>query len=173
MRIVMIFDQIQSGLGGKENSMLALGGKKMKIGSANMIDSYLREFDGEIVACLYCGDGFFKDNREEVSMKLMRMCLKLKAEVVICGPAFNYEGYGEMCGYLAKYIQENTSINTIAAMSKECKDTIESYKEKISIVKMPRKGGTGLTNSLSVLGELASLKYKSENTTDFESEYCY
>ena len=33
MKVLMIFDQTQSGLGGKESADLALGGKMMPIGS--------------------------------------------------------------------------------------------------------------------------------------------
>ena len=55
MKVLMIFDQTQSGLGGKESADLALGGKMMPIGSCNMFEKQLKDAGGKIVGTLYCG----------------------------------------------------------------------------------------------------------------------
>jgi glycine reductase len=43
MKVVLLFDQTQAGLGGKENPMLPLGGKNMGIGAYNMLEPFLKK----------------------------------------------------------------------------------------------------------------------------------
>ncbi|RDY27116.1 glycine/betaine/sarcosine/D-proline family reductase selenoprotein B [Romboutsia weinsteinii] len=174
MKVVMIYDQVQAGLGGKEKLDIPLGGKTMAIGSSNMLDAGMKEADGKIVACLYCGDGFFDKNKEEVKAKMVGMVNKIKPDVVICGPAYNYEGYAKMCATLANEISTKTNIPAIAAMSKENEDTINSYKDLVDIVVMPKKGGTGLSEALKNICVLAKKKFdNSSDLEDFKSKVCY
>ena len=46
MKIIMIYDQIQSGLGTKDDTMVPLTGKKEPIGPAVMMEPFLKEVDG-------------------------------------------------------------------------------------------------------------------------------
>lgn len=173
MKILMIFDQTQSGLGGKENPNLPLGGKTMPVGSAHMLEPALKEVDGKVIACLYCGDGYFKNNREEVRLKMTAMVKKINPDIVICGPAFNYAGYAEMCAVLAHDINEKIDIPAIAAMSKENEQTIREYKDLINIVVMPKKGGTGLSESLKNICMLAKKIVDGEDISDYVDQVCY
>ena len=54
MKIIMIFDQIQSGLGTKDDTMVPLTGKKEPVGPAVMMQPFLKEVDGHVVACQIC-----------------------------------------------------------------------------------------------------------------------
>lgn len=173
MKVLMIFDQTQAGLGGKENPDLPLGGKGMAIGSASMLEPALKEVDGKVTTCLYCGDGFFNKNEDEVKLKMVAMVKKMNPDVVICGPAFNYIGYGRMCAVLAKEINDKTDIPAIAAMSKENEETISAYKDLVNIVIMPKKGGTGLTESLKNICQLAKKKANTEDVTEYVKQICY
>lgn len=173
MKILMIFDQIQAGFGGKEKGDLALGGKKMPIGSANMFEKYLKEVDGNIIATLYCGDDYYLENKEIVTKKLVAMTKKISPDVVICGPAFNYEKYGLLCAEVGCSIETQTGIPVVAAMSKECEDAIAEHKDDLTIVKMPKKGGTGLSDSLKKILTLAHLKVNNQETEAFCKENCY
>lgn len=173
MKVLMIFDQTQAGLGGKENPNLPLGGKGMAIGSASMLESYLKEVGGKVTACLYCGDGFFRENTEEVKTKMVAMVKKMNPDVVICGPAFNYAGYAEMCAVLANEINNKTDIPAIAAMSKECENAIANYKDIVNIVEMPKKGGIGLSESLRHICKLAQKKAAKEDVAEYTKEICY
>ena len=101
MKIIMIYDQIQSGAGIKDDHMLPLGATKDTVGPAVMMEPYLKKTDGRIIASLYCGDGFFEADPDEVSRKLCAMVNKLKPDVVMCGPALNYLGYGKMAARVA------------------------------------------------------------------------
>ncbi|CUO07764.1 GrdB-related putative oxidoreductase [Clostridium disporicum] len=173
MKVLMIFDQTQAGLGGKENPNLELGGKMMPIGSASMLEPALKEVDGKVVATLYCGDGFFDENKQEVTKKIIAMTQKINPDVIICGPAYNYKGYAKMCAVLAKALNRYTKIPAIAAMSQENDETIAEYKDVINIVKMPKKGGTGLNDSLRNICRLAKKKANGEDVTEYAKQICY
>ena len=91
MKIIMIYDQIQSGAGIKDDHMVPLGATKDPVGPAVMMEPYLKKVGGRVVACLYCGDGFYEANADEVSRKLCAMVKKLQPDVVICGPATTWD----------------------------------------------------------------------------------
>ena len=173
MKVLMIFDQIQAGMGGKENAHQALGGKMIPIGSASMLEPALKAEDGKIVATIYCGDAFFAENEEEVTRKVVGMTKKINPDVVICGPAFNYKGYAAMSAKLAKAIEANTDIPAVAAMSQENDETIAEFKDSVNIVKMPKKGGIGLNDSLRHICQLAHKKVNKENIEDLVETICY
>ena len=155
MKVIMIYDQIQSGAGIKDDHMVPLGATKDPVGPAIMMEPYLKAVGGRVVACLYCGDGFYEANPKEVSRKLCAMVNKLKPDVVICGPAFNYLGYGKMAANIAYDINQTTDVPAFAAMSKENEETINEFKDKVHIVETPKKGGTGLNEALDGLCILA------------------
>jgi glycine/betaine/sarcosine/D-proline reductase family selenoprotein B len=148
MKIIMIYDQIQSGAGIKDDHDIPLGAKKEAVGPAVMMEPFLKKVDGKVVACLYCGDGTYLKNPDEVSRKLCAMVNKLKPDVVMCGPCFNYLNYGKMAARIAYDINQNTSSKAIAAMSDDNQETINEYKDKLCIIKTPKKGGIGLNESL-------------------------
>lgn len=47
MKVMMIFDQTQAGLGGKESPDLPMGGKAMGIGSCEMFTRFLDQQGGK------------------------------------------------------------------------------------------------------------------------------
>jgi glycine reductase len=50
MKVMMIFDQTQAGLGGKESPDLPMGGKAMGIGSCEMFTRFLDQQGGKVIA---------------------------------------------------------------------------------------------------------------------------
>lgn len=173
MKIIMIYDQIQSGAGIKDDTMIPLGAKKEVVGPAIMMEPYLKEIDAKVIACLYCGNGFYEANSQEVTRKLSAMVEKLKPDVVICGPTFNYEGFAKMAANVAYAINKNTSIPAIAAMSKENESTIFEFKNKIHIVETPKKGGIGLNESLKGMCNLAKAMVDKKDLDIIASKYCF
>lgn len=155
MKIVMIFDQIQSGLGTKDDTMVPLTGKKEPVGPAVMMQPFLKEMEGHVIACLCCGNGTYLADPDEVSRKLCAMVKKLQPDVVICGPAFNYLDYGSMAARVADDINTTVGVKALAAMSEENGDTIRNYKDKVMIVKTPKKGGLGLNDALKNICKVA------------------
>jgi len=61
----MIYDQIQAGAGIKDDHMVPLGLNKGVVGPAIMMEPYLKRVNGNVLACLYSGDGFYKENKDE------------------------------------------------------------------------------------------------------------
>ncbi len=173
MKIIMIYDQIQSGAGIKDDHMVPLGAKKEAVGPAIMMEPFLKKINGRVVACLYCGDGTYEQNPDEVSRKLCAMINKLKPDMVMCGPCFNYLGYGKMAGRVTYDLVNKTNIPAIAAMSVENEETITEYKHKIHIVKTPKKGGTGLNEALDGMCQLADALVNGKDTTELAKKYCF
>lgn len=158
MKIVMIFDQGLAGAGGKSNPNQELAIAKGGIGSALMLKPHFDKVSANIVATLYCGNEYFLKNEREVVIKMTKMVEKIKPDMVVCGPCFNFEDYALMSAEIAKSIEENTDINVVAMMSKENETTINNFKDKIDILKMPKKGGTGLSDSFDNLANYIDLK---------------
>lgn len=158
MKIVMIFDQGLAGAGGKSNPNQELAIAKGGIGSALMLKPHFDKVSANIVATLYCGNEYFLKNEREVVIKMTKMVEKIKPDMVVCGPCFNFEDYALMSAEIAKSIEENTDINVVAMMSKENETTINNFKDKIDILKMPKKGGTGLSDSFDNLASYIDLK---------------
>ena len=173
MKVMMIFDQTQAGMGGKESPDLPMGGKTMAIGSCEMFTKFLSEYDGEVIATLYCGDGTFLADPEKYAKKFAAMAKKFNPDVVICGPCFNYANYGLMAAESALVINQHTSIPAFAIMSQECEKAIAEYKDKVTILKMPKKGGIGLNESLQEMCKFARMLVDKEDTSSFIKEHAY
>ena len=101
------------------------------------------------------------------------MAKKFNPDVVICGPCFNYANYGIMAAKSAEVISELTNIPAFAIMSQECEKAIEKYKDKVTILKMPKKGGIGLNESLSAMCEYAKMLVDKKDTAEFLEKHAY
>lgn len=174
MKVLLIFDSGLAGAGGKSNPNVELTAKKGIIGTGEMMEPYFKKIDTEVIATLFCGVGYFKDHQEEVVKKMTAMAKKLNPDYVICGPGFNFEDYSLMCAMCSKSILENTSIKSCAMMSVENSTTIDEYRTSIPIVKMPKKGGIGLKDSLERLCELVDAEVNHpEMVNEIRNKYCY
>ena len=171
IKIIMLFDQIQSGLGTKDDKMVPLGGSKELLGPAVMLAPMLKEIDGKILACLYCGNGTYMQDPEEVSRKICVKINQLNPDIVICGPSFNYEDYSLMCAKIANDINNKTNSKAFAAMSKENEKVIEEYKNKVLITETPKKGGVGLNDSLKNIVSIVEKLYKSESLDSIKEKF--
>lgn len=112
-------------------------------------------------------------NPDEVSRKLCAMVNKLKPDVVMCGPCFNYLNYGKMAARIAYDINQNTSSKAIAAMSDDNQETINEYKDKLCIIKTPKKGGIGLNESLEGMCVLAKALYQEKEIEEFKENFVF
>lgn len=148
MRMMMLFDQIQSGLGTKDDGNLPLGLDNKLIGPAVMMKPYLLKENIKITHCIYCGTSFFFEHEEAILKKLATVLVKANPDIIVCGPSFNYKPYSEMCVHVASYLKKNTDLKVLCAMAKENQDLIVEYKDMIPILKMPKKGESGLSEAL-------------------------
>lgn len=173
MKIIMIYDQIQSGTGTKDDRMVPMGLLKEPVGPAIMMEQNLRANDIRVMATLYCGSGTYQSDPDVVARKLVGMVHKLSPDFVVCGPAFNYADYAEMCGRVAADIEAAGRVHALAAMSEENRDTIARYASKVPIVRTPKKGDIGLRESLGAICEMARAIVAGENTTDLRARVCF
>lgn len=173
MKIIMIYDQIQSGMGAKDDRMVPLGILKEPVGPAIMMEPYLKEHDGRVIATLYCGNGTYMANPDETARKLVAMVGRLNPDVVICGPAFNYAEFAEMSARVASDIDATGTIPAVAAMSEENADTIARYCHAVPIVRTPKKGGVGLNAALKSLAKLAAGLADGKDVSSLREKICY
>ena len=159
-------------MGSDENAHIPPAGKKTAIGPGKMMEPFLTNLGGEIIATLYCGDLYYKDNEEEVKKKFVAMVKKLSPDVVVCGPALHYPNFGEMAGGLAEEINNNSGIPAFAAMSVENPGT-EKYKDRVIVVKTPKKGGIGLNESIENICKMAIKLANNENVDELKNKVCF
>ncbi|WP_297635844.1 GrdB-related putative oxidoreductase [uncultured Clostridium sp.] len=171
-KVILILNHVQAGMGSDENADLKPAGKKSVIGPGKMMEPYFKELGMNIEATLYCGDGYYNENEDEVKKKFTAMVKKLGADVVVCGPALHYPNFGEMVGSIAEEISNNSDIPAFAAMSTE-NPAMEKYKEKVIIVKTPKKGGIGLNQSIENICKMASKLANKEEIESFKKEVCF
>lgn len=169
MRVLLFFDQTQAGAGGKERPNVELAVEKGGIGSYHMFEKFIKQEGGVVLATMYCGNGYFFDHEDEVKRKVAGLATKLKADIVLCGPCFDYPDYSRMSAILAQYIEENTETKAVAMFSKENTEVIDQYKDTVKIIKMPRKGGTGLNDSLENMSKVLKAVVENEPKSTYES----
>ncbi len=173
MRVVLFFDQIQAGAGGKERPDVPLAVEKGGIGAYLTFAPYLTGKEKTVVATTYCGTHYFQENKTEVCRKLLGLFKKVKADVVLCGPCYNYPDFAKMSCELASLVEKHLpDCKAIVMCSKENKTLIDHYKEELVILPMPKKGGVGLSDSFK---KLSIVMDNLSNTKDFASvqEYRY
>lgn len=101
------------------------------------------------------------------------MVNKLQPDVVMCGPAFNFADYAAMSARVAVDINATTKARAFAAMSEENADTIAAYKDKVAIVKTPKKGGLGLNDSLKNMCRMARALADGADIESLKKETCF
>lgn len=174
MKVVVIFDQGLAGAGGKSNTNVGLELAKGGIGSAFMLEPHFERVGARTLATLYCGNKYFLNHQEEVVKKMTAMVKKINPDVVLCGPCFNFNDYALMSAMITESILNHTDIPAVTMMSADNANVIENYKGKISIIKMPKKGGVGLSESLDSLADWIDAKVnKPFELQELESRICY
>lgn len=173
IKIVTIYDQIQSGMGTKDDKMLPLGGKNVPIGPSVVMERYLKENESQVVACLYCGTGTYESDKKRVSEKLCTMVKKLQPDAVICGPSFNYKEYSVMCAEIGADILQTTGIPVVVAMSEDNGEVIEEYQNFLPMVRCPKKGEPGLNQTLENICKVTKALVSRDTGVSYRDYGCY
>lgn len=164
-KIALILNHVQAGMGSDENAMLPPSGKKSALGPGEILKPMFKSHDVDLVATLFCGDQYYLSHAEEVEKKFIGFAQKFEIDAVLCGPAMQYPNFGEMSARLAKAFEVN-GIPSVASMSIENPAT-EIFKNEITIVKMPKKGGIGLQDSFKNMALVTSKKAHKEDITNY------
>ncbi|HCM90543.1 MULTISPECIES: GrdB-related putative oxidoreductase [Vagococcus] len=164
-KIALILNHVQAGMGSDENAMLPPSGKKSALGPGEILKPMFQSLDVDLVATLFCGDQYYLSHAEEVEKKFIGFAQKFEIDAVLCGPAMQYPNFGEMAARLAKAF-EASGISSVASMAIENPAT-ELFKNEITIVKMPSKGGIGLQDSFKNMALVTSRKAHKEDITNY------
>ncbi|HBM75397.1 MAG TPA: glycine/betaine/sarcosine/D-proline family reductase selenoprotein B [Clostridiaceae bacterium] len=169
IRVVQFLNQVQSGFGSDERMDMEPQAQDGAAGLGMLLRASLVKNGAGIVGTIICGDNYFLENKEKAVENILKMIKDFDADVVICGPAFNYKRYGECCGYLAEAIEERLKIPAFAAMSKESTGT-ELFRKKVYIIETPNRGGAGLNSSLRKISSFAVKLAKGEPISSPEED---
>lgn len=174
MKVIVLLDQIQAGLGGKEQANTELGGKKLAMGAAETLAKELKKQNAELLATFYCGTDFYAANSELVRGKITRMCQKMQPDVLLVGPTYDYPEFSRMACEVGDIVQSDSDIPVVAMVASEKNaDLLTEFRQRLTIVKMPAKGGTGLSKAIENGITLCVKKAGQEDISDDITQYCY
>lgn len=173
LKVMMVYDQIQAGQGTKDDKMVPLKATKEVVGPAVMMERYLKANDEKVVACVYCGNGTYLENPSEIVRKITALTIKLKPDLVFCGPCFNYADYAQMAAEVCQSINAKTDTPSLCCMSKENEAVIEKFKNEIPIVKGPKKGEVGLNDALEHMCQLGAALAEHKDVKALKEEFCF
>ncbi len=117
LRVVHFLNAFFGGLGGEEEAHTSLHLREGAIGPGRLLEQTLAS-QGQIIATLICGDGYFSDHEDEVAENVREQLQELKPDVFIAGPAFRAGRYGLACGRLCLEA-ERLGIAAVTAMHEE------------------------------------------------------
>ena len=171
MRAVLFLDQVQAGLGTKHDSMISLQVEKGGYGTYNMFEKEFKEAGIQVAATIICGPDFYFNDEAVNQEKIAKLLAKIQAEVLICGPCYDFHEYSAMSVSLAKYCKGHTDCRVIVALNdKSNEELIQENKEKVTLYKMPKKGDVGLKDSFRNLAKTVQSLYRNE---EIESNLIY
>ena len=168
----MFLNQIQAGVGTKDDGDTALTASQFPIGPGVNMKPIFDENDQNLIVTIYVGEKTYFDDSETIRRKIKGMLERLKIDFVICGPSFNYPDFSRMSVDLAKDVNSTTAVKAICAMSEENAELIAENKEELDIVKMPKKSGAGLNDSYIHLSKVLQEKADGKERSAYQ-EYIY
>ncbi|GAX47864.1 GrdB-related putative oxidoreductase [Pseudolactococcus reticulitermitis] len=148
MKIIMVLNQIQAGVGTKDDTHIPLTATQNPVGPGSMMKPMMIKYDEQLLATIYCGTGLYEEDKAVTTRKIVGMVKRLGADIVICGPSFDYLDFSKMSVEIAQVIQKESEAKAVCAMSDEMADLIATCRASLPIVKMPKKGGAGLNEAL-------------------------
>ncbi len=115
LRVVHYLNQFFGGIGAEAKADV---GPSLRDGPVGPGTALAKAFGdrAEIVATLICGDNYANEHTDELFHWAAERLRDLRPDVLVAGPAFNAGRYGEACGLLAYWVQENLGIPALAPM---------------------------------------------------------
>ena len=99
LRVVHYLNAFFGGVGGEAEAHTPVSMQPGALGPGRLLEQALAG-QGQVVATLMCGDGYFADQEEAVVEHVQAHWQTLKPDVFIAGPAFRSGRYGLACGRL-------------------------------------------------------------------------
>jgi glycine reductase complex component B subunit gamma len=99
LRVMHYINAFFGGLGGEKEAHTAVSFHVGALGPGRLLEQVLAD-EGQVVATIMCGDGYFSDHEEAVVEQVQGYWRNNKPDVFIAGPAFRSGRYGLACGRL-------------------------------------------------------------------------
>jgi betaine reductase len=117
LRVLHYINAFFGGLGGEEEAHTAVSLQDGALGPGRLLEQILAD-EGQVIATVMCGDGYFSDHEEEVVAQVQGYLRDLKPDIFLAGPAFRSGRYGLACGRLCLEA-ERLGIPAVTGMHEE------------------------------------------------------
>ncbi len=131
-RVVHYMNQFFAGVGGEEKADHLPESRPTVMGPGMAFKAALGD-QAEIVGTVFCGDGYFAENIEVATDKILELISAFKPDAVITGPAFNAGRYGTACGAVAEAVSKRLNIPVVSGMNEE-NPGVDMYRKTVRIV---------------------------------------
>lgn len=125
-------NQFFAGVGGEDKADHLPQSRAGVVGPGMAFKAAL-EGRAEIVGTVFCGDGYFAENIEVATDKIIELIEAFKPDAVIAGPAFNAGRYGTACGAVAEAVSKRLNIPAVSGMHAE-NPGVDMYRKSVRIV---------------------------------------
>lgn len=117
--------------------------------------------EGEVIACIICGDTYFAENEEEAIGEIIKELRKYEFDGFIAGPAFNAGRYGIACGSICKAVQNEYKVPAVTSMYCE-NPGAELYCKDVYVL----KGGISAASMRQDLSALSKFAVRLANKSE-------
>lgn len=159
LRVVHFINAFFGGLGGEEEAHTPLQQRDGAVGPGRLLAQHLGD-DGQVVATLICGDGYFSEHEEAVAQQVGERLQALQADVFIAGPAFRSGRYGLACGRLCVEAGR-LGIPAVTGMHEENPGADLYRREHVYII-ATQSSAAGMAPALQGMTRLASKLVRQE-----------
>ena len=152
LRVVHFLNAFFAGVGGEEAADTPLQLCQGAVGPGKLLAQYLSG-QGQIVATILCGDGYFSAHEEDVVQQVQAYWQELQPDVFLAGPAFRSGRYGLACGRLCLEA-ERRQIPAVTGMHEENPGSDLYRREHLYIV-ATAASAVGMAPALARMAALA------------------
>ncbi len=117
-RIVHYINQFFAGIGGEEKANIPPESRPGPVGPGAAFNAAFGR-DAEVVGTVICGDGYFAENMEAATDRVLALIKEFSPDAVIAGPAFNAGRYGTACGAVCEAVTKRLGISATSGMHPE------------------------------------------------------
>lgn len=160
IRILHYLNAFFGGLGGEAEAHTATTLHPGAVGPGRLLEQELGG-QGEVMATVICGDGYFSEHEEEVVDQFRDYVRTYQPDVVIAGPAFRSGRYGLACGRLCLEA-ERLSIAAITGMHEENPGS-DLYRPEHLFIIATEASAVGMRSALERMVALAVKRVRGDS----------
>jgi betaine reductase len=131
-RVVHYLNQFFAQIGGEDKANVPPQVRERAVGPGRALQQILGE-EGEVVATVVCGDGYFAEHIEAAAEKVVELASPYQPDVFVAGPAFNAGRYGVACGASCAAMSEKLAIPVVTGLYEE-NPALDLYRKQVYII---------------------------------------